>query len=338
MATKIAVVLSGAVAKGAFEAGALAELVAADVEIVRVVGTSSGAINGVALASGIAGRRTREAVDDAVARWRDEATWRNVFHPSARDILRRDGFSDQKKLLAMLRAAIPPVAIGDPAPVDLRIVVASLGGVAGTIGPRPATTHEHVLAFGSADFVDPDRLEAVFAAVTASAAVPLVFAPVVLPGAGHCFDGGAVDNTPIGWALDDGAGIDAIVLIATTPELAPPSAPDRELHLVDLIGGLVEMLIDERLYRDLRAAERVNAQLAALDALCPSVLDADQLARVKQALGRQRARIVPIVSIRPAAALPGNAFAGFSDGDLREAYLAAGRAAASAALQARGWR
>lgn len=337
---KVAVVLAGAVAKGAFEAGALAELVTADVEIARIVGSSSGALNAVALAAGIAGRRAPQAMAELVERWRDEASWRGVFHPSFGDIvLRRDGFSDQKKLLAMLREGVPRVQIPDPAPIDLRLVIASLAGVAGQIDGRPATTFEKVLEFGSADFADAARLEAVFTAAVASAALPLVFAPVELPGIGRCVDGGAVNNTPIGWALDldRGLGIEAVVVLSTTPELSPPAA-DRDVHAIELIGHLAEMLINERLYRDLRAAEAVNAELAALDRLHPSVLDEHQLARVKEALGWQRARVVPVVSIRPATELPGHALSGFTDAGLRQTYLDAGRAAAAAALRAHGWR
>ena len=332
--------LAGAVAKGAFEAGALAELVAADVEIVRIVGASAGALSGVALATGVAGRRAKGAIDELVERWRDDATWRNVFHPSLGDIvLRRDGFSDQQKLLAMLRDGARPVTIADPAQVDLRLVVASLAGVEGDLAGQPATTHEKVLEFSTADLVTAERLEAVFAAAVASASLPLVFAPVTLPGIGRCVDGGAVNNTPIKWAIDRGrdTSIDAVVVVSTTPEHAAPPAPEHELHLVELVGRLAEMLIDERLYRDLREAESVNAELAALERLAPDVLDAQQLARVKQALGWQQARVVPIVAIRPPGELPGNAFAGFVDGALRRAYLDAGRAAAAPVVRAQGW-
>lgn len=337
---RIAIVLAGAVAKGAFEAGVLGELVTADVEIVRIIGASSGALNGVALATGVAARRAKIAIDELVERWLDDATWHNVFHPSFSDlVVRRDGFSDQKKLLAMLRDGARPVTIANPAPIDLRLVVAALAGVEGDIAGQPATTHEKVLEFSTDDLVSAERLEAVFAAAVASASLPLVFAPVTLPGIGRCVDGGAVNNTPIKWALDRGrdTSIDAVVVVSTTPEHAAPPPPEHELHFVELVSRLAEMLIDERLYRDLGDAASVNEELAALERLCPSVLDAQQLARVKEALHWQDARVVPVVAIRPPGELPGNAFAGFVDGALRQAYIEAGRAAAAPVVRAQRW-
>jgi NTE family protein len=322
---RIAVVLAGAVAQGAFEAGAIRALVRADVEIVRIVAASSGALNGTVLASGLRRREAIAGAETLATLWRDHAEWNEVFHASFRDLLKRDGISDQKRLLGLLRDHVPPSQPDDPAPINLRLIVAALRGCQGSIGTRPATTFESVRDFHTGDFASSDALEGVFTAAVASSALPLVFAPVEIAGVGPCVDGGAVNNTPMKWALDGalGADIDAVVVVATSVE--------HRTGAVDLsgftsyVGHIVSVLIEERLYRDLRESEQTNAGLAALDEMVRrGELSVTQLDRVKRALGLADRRVVNIVTIRPLAPLPGSAFSGFFDADLRAAYLDAG--------------
>jgi NTE family protein len=340
----IAVVLAGAVAKGAFEAGVIRALVRADVKIARIVAASSGALNGTVLAASVRSRNLIAGAEALVALWRDHAEWNEVFHASFRDLLRRDGVSDQARLLALLRAHIPPTQPADPDDVSLRIIVAALGGCRGAIGAEPATTFEAMCDFDTTAFGSREGLERVFAAATASAAFPGVFAPVEIDGVGPCVDGGTVNNTPMKWALDDaigaqvdaiGAQVDAIVVVATSvvQRTEPP-----ELSGVGLIGHLADMLIGERLYRDLREAEQVNAALAKLGALVErGVLDAAQLAQVTGALGWGRRRPIPVIQIRPTTALAGNAFSGFFHADIRSQHLEAGFVRGLEVLGARGW-
>ncbi|HUJ62161.1 MAG TPA: patatin-like phospholipase family protein [Kofleriaceae bacterium] len=335
MTTRIAVVLAGAVAKGAFEAGAIHELGARDVEILRVVGASSGALNGTVLARSVAARSCAQGAAMLVELWQDKASWTGVFHASLRELARRDGVSDRGKILALLREYVPVIDIADPAQVNLRLLVAALDGVTGAIGDHPATTYESLCEFGTADFTARDALDRVFDAATASSAFPLVFAPVVLPGIGPCVDGGAVNNTPFKAALDGaiGAQLDAIVVVATSVELR--TAPTTALHGLALAGHLGEMLVGERLYRDLRDTEAINDGLRQLDALVArGAIDRDQLSAVLAAIRWTESKPVPILQVRPTADLPGSAFAGFFDAELRRTYIAAGAARASEVLDA----
>lgn len=320
--TKIALVLAGAVAQGAFEVGAIQALARADLDIVRIVAASSGALNGTVLASALRRRDPIAGGELLATLWRDHATWDEVFHASFRAIFKRDGLSDQKRLLELLREHVRPSQPGDPAPVNLRLIVAALHGCPGAIGARAATTFESVRDFTGDDFASAAGLERVFTAAVASAAFPLVFAPVEVDGIGPCVDGGAVNNTPMKWALDGplGAAIDAIVVVATSVEQRT-ARPDLT-GLAPLAGHLAGMLIEERLYRDLREAAQTNAGLAGLDQLVrDGVIAPAQREAVKQVLGLAGRRPVEIVTIRPVTELPGNAFAGFFDADLRRAYL-----------------
>ncbi|HEX2689807.1 MAG TPA: patatin-like phospholipase family protein [Kofleriaceae bacterium] len=334
----IAVVLAGAVARGAFEAGVIQALANTDVRIVRIVAASAGALNGVVLASSVRGRSMRAGAEALRVLWRDNATWSEVFHVSFRDIFARKGMSDQRQLLALLRRHVPPSRPEDPADIHLRIVVAALNGVAGTIGGDTATTFESTCDFDGQAFASREGLERVFAAATASAALPVVFAPVGIDGLGPCIDGGTVNNTPMKWALggDDGADVDAVVVVATSVAVRSGSAgPPGGLGIVD---QLADMLIDERLYRDLREAAQVNDALARLDGLVQQgVLSSDQRDRVLDAFRWTGRRSVQIVQIRPTAELRGSAFSGFFDANLRSEQLEAGFRRGQEVLRACGW-
>ena len=331
--------LAGAVAKGGYEAGALEVLAGTDLEIVRIVATSAGALNAVAYARGVRARDPRGAASLIAQLWRDEATFTHVFQPSLGDLLRREGFSDHGKLLGLLREHVTPVTDGSRAEIELRLIYAPLAGADGEIGERAATTYEHVAVFEGSSFDSAAGLEPVFATAVASASLPFAFTPFDLPGHGPCIDGGAVNNTPIKWALGTlpggarvGPPVEAVLVISPIPELAPP--PAHALHGLELASHLVEMLINERLYRDLREAEQRNEALRELAKL---PLDPQLAARVIAALDWDQEREIPIVAIRPRQALPGNAFTGFFDRSARESYITAGRRDAEAALRARSW-
>ncbi|HEX4416638.1 MAG TPA: patatin-like phospholipase family protein [Kofleriaceae bacterium] len=338
MATKtIAVVLAGAVARGAFEAGVIRALASADVRIVRIIAASSGALNGTLLAAAVRTGDVRGGAEALHTLWRDHAEWAEVFHPNLGDLIDRAGSSDQRKLLALLRDNVRPSQPAIPADINLRIVVAPLQGTPSAIGPQAATTYESICEFDSDAFATEAGLESVFTAATASAAFPLVFAPVTVGNLGPCVDGGTVNNTPVKWAIDGalGATIDAVVVVSTSVE--QPVAP-VELRGIGLIGHLAEMLTDERLYRDLRDALDVNTTLGKLAQLVQhGVIDQVQLGRVMDAIGWTGRRSVDLVRIRPVEQLSGNAFSGFFDKAVRVELLEAGFQRGQTVLRELDW-
>jgi len=321
---RIAVVLAGAVAKGAYEAGVLHELVRANVKIVRIVAASSGALNGTMLAASVRARNLEAGMDRLVELWRDAAGWTDVFSPKLRLLRTIQGVSDNAKVLALLRSQIAPIPVGEE--INLRLLTAPLAGITGTIGDHEATTYEALCEFTGADFATQEALDRVFAAATASSAFPLVFAPVDVPGLGPCVDGGAVNNTPVARALEGPLGneIDLIVVIATSVELV--TTPPAELHGIALASHLGNMLIGERLYRDLRETESANASLARLTELVEAgVLTQVQLDQVLSALGWAGRRPVKVVQIRPTEELKGSSFTGFFEPALRAEHVAQGQ-------------
>lgn len=349
MTKTIAVVLSGAVAQGAFEAGALAVLVEKDVAITRIVSASAGSLNAVALATGVRGKNVAAMTQKIIELWREHADWYDVFHLNPLKWFPFRGLSDQKKLLKLLVDNVAPAAkiAGAPA-ILLRMIVAPLGGRDGAIdGPdgRPMTTYERMIEFKDADFEDAATLGRICEVAVASAAFPGVFAPYDLgmvgkQEVGPCIDGGSTNNTPIQYALDAPESLDAIVVINPTVATGDP-LDSSALEGVGLASQIVQMLINERLYRDLYAVVRANRQLQNLMKLVDNkTLDAAQYNAVLGALAVSDSplvlpRIANIVQIRPESPLPGNAFSGFRSQKDREAYIAAGQARAEDQLK--GW-
>ncbi len=326
----IALVLAGGVAKGAFEAGALVELLDRKVDIVRIVAASSGGLNATVLAAAIRKGAPAAAGGDLATMWERDARWSRALHVSLFDAVRLRGLSDQEGLLRLLRERVLPSP--GPGRVDVRFVLGALRGAEGHIGDARATTYEAEASFTGEHFDTPRALEEVFAAAVASAAFPGAFAPANVPRYGPCIDGGTVNNTPIKHALDGlGRDVDAIVVLAPTPQVieAPRDARWSGLDLADHVG---DMLVNERLYRDLKEAHDVNVALAKLAAL---PLTPSQHGEVLTALGWTRRRQVELVCVRPEEPLPGGSFSALTNASLRRQYVAAGRRAAERALV--GW-
>lgn len=96
-----AILLSGAVAKGAFGAGALRVLVRAPgLDVRRIVAASSGALNAAYLAGALAAGTERTSLDGLANLWLDHGTFGDAFDVSPRGIVSLEGLSSNAKLLA----------------------------------------------------------------------------------------------------------------------------------------------------------------------------------------------------------------------------------------------
>jgi len=320
---QIAVVLAGAVAKGAFEAGALAELVKQEVDIRSIVAASSGALNGTVLASAVHGAKSRAdliaEVEDLCTLWVERGGAGDAFNTSIGDVVARRGLSDQENLRKLLSDNVKVRTTAPSRPgVVLTIVVSPLAGVAADHG----SSFEHSRRFSNVDFETPEHLGNVFEAAVASSSFPGAFVPTTVANVGPCVDGGTVNNTPLKYALSGGP-IDTVVLIAPTPAKATITheAADK-LHGLGLMGRLSDMLINERLHRDLREARETNDALRKLES---DDRLREHVVAIKECLGWSGRRPISICCIRPEHDLKGNAFSGFFCQKLREEYVAAGR-------------
>lgn len=321
-----ALILAGAVAKGAFEAGVLDVLAEHEIAVARVVGASAGSLNGAVYAAGIRAGKEKEAAKRLVHLWQDRADWSEMFRVSLSDLLARRGFGTMEKVLTLLNDATSGFTPQADRHVDLRLVLTALRGSAGKIGSKDATTFEHIARFSDNDFDSPKGWASICEAAVASASFPGAFVPKEVERVGPCLDGGIVNNTPVKWALE-GGGIDRIIVVTPNP---------REIHATEpfkgrnLLGHFIDILINERLYRDLREAESVNDHIRRLDAL---VVAGSLSVKGRDAVCDAYSwRPLEIIQVRPVHMLDGNPFKGFSDPRMRGEYIEAGREAAKKAL------
>jgi NTE family protein len=209
--------------------------------------------------------------------------------------------------------------------ISLQLVTTTLRGKAHQAKGVATTTFEHVIELGTVDFDSSSARSRVAHAAVASGAFPVLYVPVEIPGVGPCVDGGTVNNTPISWAIQ--AGADRVVVVTGNP-LEIPAEP---LAGGTLLGKEVDIAINERLFRDLLQARRVNKKLKAIDQAL------QQLPEVEREVTRNAVRTalgwspLEIIEIRPAQPLPGDAFSGLRERSQRLAYLEAGREAGARA-------
>jgi hypothetical protein len=153
---------------------------------------------------------------------------------------------------------------------------------------------------------------------------------VDVEGIGPCFDGGLVNNSPIGAAIDQGA--QRVILIAPSPAEVSSSGASSG---IGLISQVADILVGERLFRDLRQAERINFILEALEqSVCDGGITEGQFGMITEMLGWSSR--VELICIRPSKQLAGSAFSGFFDRGLRTEYISQGRHAAQIALAQNG--
>ncbi|MCB9072131.1 MAG: patatin-like phospholipase family protein [Bdellovibrionaceae bacterium] len=324
----IALVLPGAVAKGAFEAGVIDVLIENKIEVSRIVATSSGALNGLAFASAI-----RHGNEDMVRKklidaWVEKGSWQNSFTLNPLNFFLGRGLSSSENLVELMNGFIDenqPPGNGD---IQLQIIVSAVNGIQKKIGKTPATSYEKCLHFKNNDFDTQHDLTNVFKTVSAACAFPGLFTPVSLDNLGPCVDGGVVNNAPIKYALKD-SNVSRIIVVIPFPAVMKSPA---SLSGFSFLGHLIEILINERLFRDLNSVYALNEKCMALKKLVEEgSLSKDQCSKV---LKEFKIRHVDIIEIRPTHRPKQSAFSGFFHKQDRVELVEEGREAARAALPA----
>jgi NTE family protein len=296
----VAVVLSGAGARGAFQAGALAELMPAlereGLSPTIWLGTSAGSINAVLWGSA-AHLGADKAAQEVLEVWR-EMSDSDVYRPLL-------PFSLARTSLQFAAGALFGIGPGTTSLLDTvplrRTAVAELhteqlaaniaGGVLGAVGVvatrLPAASDDTAVGAAGGRSVlfldqrsavpyrgDPDRaLDVVHGPlnpghVVASSAIPVAFPPVQISepadAAGWYVDGGVRLNTPLNPAVALGAT--RIVLVsATATSYGPPAPPDptgRTPDIADAAAQVMHAALADRMSEDLSALRRTNRLVA----------------------------------------------------------------------------
>jgi NTE family protein len=296
----VAVVLSGAVARGAFQAGALSTLVPAlersGLTPTIWLGTSAGSIN-AAMWGGAAHHGATAAAEQVVGVWKrmDDG---NVFLPLLPFSLARTGL--QFATGALLGVGPGTTSLLDTAPLHrtamevlpseqlARNVANGVLHAVGAVATRmPAESDSELAGAASGRSVlfldehtpgrytgDPHRaLDVVRGPVTAdhvlaSSAFPVVFPPVRIAqpdhAAGWYLDGGVRLNTPLNPAIDLGA-TKIVVISATATTYGHPPLPDpdgRTRDLADAAAQVVHAVLADRGIEDLGMVRRMNRLVA----------------------------------------------------------------------------
>ncbi len=330
---RVAVVLSGAAARGAFQAGALAVLVPA---LVRQglrptiwLGTSAGSINAV-LWGARAHLDPSDAAEDVVAVWRrmsDDDVYvplpltgprlglqfaggallgRGPGTTSLLDTapLRRTG--EEVLRTDLLEANLGSGAVEAVGVVATRMPSERDSDLAGTASGRSVLFLDEHVASGYAG--DPDRALDVVPGpivadhVLASSAIPVAFPPVELTTpAGWYVDGGVRLNTPLHPAV--GLGADRVLVVSATSTTygtpAPPGPAGGTPDIADAAAQVLHATLADRTTEDLRSLRRTNRLVATAAAAGRPGLLTDA--------GGRSYRHIPVLAVSPPVGALGRA-------------------------------
>jgi NTE family protein len=286
-----AVVIAGAVARGAYEAAALTAIlprVLQNLESTIILGTSAGAINAVLWAQGASKGRPLTEVGAEV-----EAVWKTIHRNEVFGVLSADPVTTRLRgqsphgLLNTSPLKKTTGRIMAPAKITANVESGAVRGVGvvATLCPQDGSGGRSRLFFtgpdaptppfdvgGSIDFVPTSALLPEH--VLASAAVPVLFPAVEVthpPDAtGWYIDGGVRLNTPIKPAIDLGASR-LIVVSSYAAEYPPaPKGAAEQPTVPDVAAQSIHALLGDGMIEDLRRLKQVNAQVAKGTAQSPS--------------------------------------------------------------------
>lgn len=277
-----AVVISGAGARGAYEAGVLATLLPLlfpdGLGNVILLGSSAGAINAVQWAQRAApGRPLGEIGEEVCKFWEDldvDKVYRPLMYTAARRALtfdwigRVDGLLDTRPSYKLAKQTLRASALSS------NLAQGGVGGVGvvATTCPLDGSGGRSRVFYQGGKLRAPepeessalDYVEVSLTAehVLASAAIPGLFPAVNVPtppqSAGwHC-DGGLRMNTPIEPALRFGAQRLVVVSSHATTYPAPAPLPKEKPDVVDLTAQSLHTALADGMVEDLRRVRKTN--------------------------------------------------------------------------------
>jgi NTE family protein len=275
---RVAIVLSGAGARGAYEAGALSVLLprlTGDDRPRMVLGTSSGALNAAMLSSFL--NDDADAAGRALIRSWEQITPDKVFETPRRSLVRlatrylrrpadtAPGLLDTTPLRKTLDELLPARSFATEATkretLDAVAIIASSCDSGGTTVFLESASGMVPKSGAGIKYVEtqlgPDHL-------MASSAFPVGFPPqwVTGPAEGWYIDGGVHLNTPFTPAIDLGA--DRILVIGGTPsEISQSAERFRPPNLMDVQGQILHALLTDSLRADLDSLVQRNIHLRA---------------------------------------------------------------------------
>lgn len=258
---RIALALQGGGAYGAYGWGVIDRLLDEDVEIISVSGASAGAVNAVALVSGLAKGGNDGARETLSALWRDVSRcsplgalqmldWTHgMFTPLLEPVVRK--LLESAKVLSSVTAPWVPQSVRSMqalrAVVD-RHVDMSLFANGQTIPIYVSATE---MRTGRARIFD--SAEITLDAVMASACLPDLFDPVVIAGE-HYWDGGYSANPPLDPLLHSRRCPTDMLVVQLTPFTTDTVAD----NVVETMARVNDISFSACLLRDLESLMRLQ--------------------------------------------------------------------------------
>ncbi|MGI6037354.1 MAG: patatin-like phospholipase family protein [Limnochordia bacterium] len=249
---KLALVLSGGGAKGAYQVGVLREVLRRQLPIHLICGTSIGALNGAVLAQDLEEETGGKYVEKLAKSWL-EAPQPIGFHwwglvktlLRGRSPLAMGSLSSDRRVRRLVGQLIPKELQFDHfTKVELAITATDLNR-----GTSRVFTNNDTLSLRRG--------------VLASCALPLLLPTVTVDGRYHT-DGGVFANTPIGAAMERGAT--EIIVVSLRPQandIYLQGIADGEPYddLSSVATRLVDLILDQVMYREVHQARIHNALL-----------------------------------------------------------------------------
>lgn len=178
--------------------------------------------------------------------------------------------------------------------------------------------------------------------IEASSSFPFVFPPTRVPESGMMlFDGGLMDNAPIGRVIKLDPEIETVLVVSAVTVVDRPEAEPQTLYGV--LGRVFSMLAGRFVIQNFRKVLQQNQKIARLKPLLKRGKNGNALrnaynenlalaAGYKSLDDLLSRRIVRLVPIFPRPCLLGDVFEGFFDEHLRNAYVDQGYLDGVAAL------
>lgn len=281
---KVAVVLSGGGAKGAYEAGALSTIVRRTQDIHVMTGASIGAINAAVFAWEY--ERTGDmisAAETVKSIWSElDGLFKFSFLRIIFEVLRSylttsspvnfPSLVDNTKIQNKLKELIPDdVKISDIKRIELAINATCL-----TEGKTVSFTR--------------DNDAYLYEAVLASSCLPLIFEAQPIDG-GFYVDGGVFNNTPLR---------DALVAQATDVFVVELKPQSKDLYMETIqdstrfdsiyqVGSrMIELITDKIMYEDLKNAKKINDIIDVIMALENTGANAQIVQNLKKSIGYKK--------------------------------------------------
>jgi len=329
-AARRALVLSGAMARGAYQAGAVRVLAERGWGFHRLVGMGAGALNATIAAVGLACERFEHAANVITELWQSDASSRVLAMLCRKGLVGEHEHGDEEVSRLVCDALQRVVETADEEQPERALGLTLV--MTGISKARPRELLGAPVHFSHEDLLDRASWPRLAQAVIASAKFPDVIAFMrendVPP-----IDSTDADAMPIHHVVQD-AAIDEIVVILGRGMQGDSERQREEFENND---ALVDCVVDAKIINTINQLERMNSQVRAELTRCtlsvgPNMSSVFMRGTRRRIEGRLGHRYRPVILVQPKSALRETALDMLGSRTIRDEHLYRGQEAARASL------